>query len=262
MSRMRPLQGLVVGLSLSVLNLIGAFVFLASLGGTGEWGRAQFLGLFGLLEIATGIISVFGPNMWRLPVAQAQTSPRTEVKVAISTLAIPHWAASAKCVAGLIMVGIASLLEGMSPNSLYLVPVILSLAIAVGCVTLIAVRFGVARPDFDVWALTIHRAGHPDRPLPAFSVTALAILVLINVGIFPAVRLLPPSVLFRPEFAPSVDLLLSTVGVAALLTLICIPVWWGRFAFRAPPEQQTEAQEAAEGTVRLLPTDANAPSGG
>lgn len=245
----RAFTGLALGLTLSLINLAGAFVALLTFGGLAEWSRPQFVGLFGILEVATGVVSVFGPNIWRLPVAEAQTSEATGVKVALSTLAIPHLGASAKALAGLGMVLYACVSEGVSPASAGLPLLAALLAVAVGTSTLAMTRFGVARPDLDVWALTIRRARHEDRPLPAFSITSLFVLFIVNIGIFPAVKLLSPDVLFQPEMAPSAALLAWVAGIAAVSTLLAVAVWWGRLAVHAPAEQQREAEAAAEGAI-------------
>lgn len=245
----RAFRGLALGLSLSAINLAGAAVALWSFGGFSGWSQAQFIGLFGVLEIATGAVSIFGPNIWRLPVAQAQTSPRTDVRLALSTILIPHLAASAKLIAGLAMVVYALAEEGASPASAGLVALSGLLAIAISAGTLALARIGVEWPTVDVWSLTIHRAGHEDLPLPAFSLTSLLALFLINIGIFPAVKLLPPGVLYQPEMAPSAAVLAWTGAIAVALVAGALAAWHGRLSLRAPREQQREAEAAAAGAV-------------
>ena len=112
------LRGLALGLALSVLNFVGALLTLLALGGLGDWAPAQFIGLFGLLEVATGVAFVVGPNVWRLPVASAELEPRTRVRLALSTVLIPHWAVGVKSVAGLALLAWAAVQEGIGRGSM------------------------------------------------------------------------------------------------------------------------------------------------
>src|SRR5262249_23773642 len=82
--RPRPLRGLVLTFLLSGLNLIGAFLTLLALGGLGGWSRSPFIGLFGVLEMATGLAMIIAPNIWRLPVVEVTTNQSTKVCVALT----------------------------------------------------------------------------------------------------------------------------------------------------------------------------------
>src|SRR5688572_23754642 len=103
----RAARALTATLALSFLNLIAAFVALSLLGGIEPWTDRQFVGLFGFIELSMGLAYLFAPNAWRLPVAEANT-PRTDVRLAASTVLIPHWIALAKAVGGAIMLGYAA----------------------------------------------------------------------------------------------------------------------------------------------------------
>jgi hypothetical protein len=240
----RAVRGLLLGFILSCVNLLGAFLALLALGGLGAWSGWQFIGFFGLLEVATGIAFVFGPNVWRLPVAEANTNDRTAIRFAASTIFIPHWAAGAKCGAGLAMLLVATVRAGVGPATVAL-PVLAGL-IAVGVLALSAAvaRLGVARPDLDVLHLVIKRPGRPDLALPGISIGALLIQLLINVGAFPAVKLLPPAVFYRPEIGPSPALLVASIIGAIMLLVVAAVVWHGRLCWRASHEQQREAEAA------------------
>jgi hypothetical protein len=240
----RAMRGLLLGFILSCVNLLGAFFALLAIGGLGEWSGWQFIGFFGLFEVATGIAFLFGPNVWRLPVAEANTSDRTAIRFAASTIFIPHWAAGAKCIAGLAMIGFAGSRAGLGPATVGL-PVLAGL-IAVGVLALSAVvaRLGVARPDLDVLHLVIKRPGRPDLVLPGISIAALLIQLLINIGPFPAVKLLPPDVFYRPEIGPSPALLVASGIMAITLLIAAAVVWQGRVCWRASHEQQREAEAA------------------
>lgn len=242
---MRAIRGLFLGLTLSFLNLAGAFLTLVALGGLGDWSNAQFIGMFGLLELASGIAFIICPNIWRLPVAEANTSKRTDIQLAATTMLIPHWAASAKALAGLVLLGYAMVSEGVGPAApLVLVIVALVVAGYLG-LSLIFARLGVARPDLDVIQLVLKRPGKEDRELPGLSIGAMFVQMVLNIGAFPAIKVLPASVLFQPELAPSFELLAWTALVSGVVSAIAIAAWWGRIAWQAPREQQREAETAA-----------------
>src|SRR3712207_5630590 len=112
--RSRAFRGLAIVFLFSFVNLLGVIVTLTALGGFSPWSRWQFIGAFGVLEFAAGLSNVVTPNVWRLPVAELQTSRRTDVKLAGSTLLIPHWGALARCAAGLVCLVIAAAFEGLS----------------------------------------------------------------------------------------------------------------------------------------------------
>src|SRR5215218_5206226 len=81
-SRRRAYSGLFLTFLLSFVNLVGIVFTLIALGGLEPWSPWQFIGAFGVLEAASGLANVISPNIWRLPVAQVQTSERTEVELA------------------------------------------------------------------------------------------------------------------------------------------------------------------------------------
>ena len=89
---MKAFSGLFLVFVLSFLSLAGVLLTVTALGGADPWSSWQFIGLFGLIEMASGLGNVIVPNIWRLPVAEVQTRRDTEIKLAASTiLGIPHW---------------------------------------------------------------------------------------------------------------------------------------------------------------------------
>src|SRR5919201_2827680 len=92
----RAFRGLLLTFALSFVNLVGIIFTLSALGGLEPWSPWQFVGAFGVLEAASGIANVISPNIWRLPVAELTTSDRTDVKIAASTLLLPHWGGLAR----------------------------------------------------------------------------------------------------------------------------------------------------------------------
>jgi hypothetical protein len=237
----RATRALVATFILSFVNLVGAFVALSLLGGVEPWTDRQFVGLFGLIELSMGLGYLFAPNAWRLPVAEANT-PRTEIRLAASTVLIPHWVALAKAFGGVMMLGYAAAGEGIGPATLGM-PLVVTL-IAIGFLTLsVAVaRIGVARPDLDVLFVTVRRPGSKGFELPGFTITGMSMQLLSNFGILPAVELLEPSVLYQPELGPSPEALLWTGLAAAVLCAAAWFAWRGRITVRAPREQEREAE--------------------
>lgn len=241
----RAARGLVLGLALSALNLVGAFLALMTIGGLGEWSGPQFVGMFGLIEAGTGLAYIVGPNIWRLPVAEANTSDRTAVRLAASTLLLPHWAAGAKVLAGTVMLLYAALETGVGPATVALLPVAAAIAFGVTALSLSVARWGVARPDLDVIFLSIRRPGREEQALPGISLGGMAVQLVVNIGTFPAVKLLSPDILFQPELAPAPELVTVTLALAAGLVAVTALIWRGRISWRAPREQQREAEEFA-----------------
>ena len=241
----RALRGLIAGLLFSVVNLLGGYLTILALGGLDEWSAWQFVGLFGVLETGTGLAFIICPNIWRLPVAEANTSDRTAVQLAVSTVLIPHWAAGAKAVAGLVLLVLAAVNEGVGPATTGVpILVLLVLGVAAG-LSILAARLGVARPDLDVVFIAIRRPGREERALPGISISASVVQLVINVGTYPAVKLLPPSVLYRPEIGPSPELLGIATAFTGAVLLLAYLAWRGRMRWRAPREQQREAEKFA-----------------
>ena len=240
----RAFRGLVIVFALSFVNLLGLLVTVTALGGTAPWSRWQFVGAFGVVEAAAGLANVVSPNLWRLPIAQLQTSARTDVGLAASALLLPHWGGLARCLAGLVCIAVAGWHEGVGPASLALVPVLLALAWAVLALSALAARAGVARPDVDVVQLVV-RWRRRERELRPLSIGASVVQFLLSISTIPAVKLLPPSVLYRPELAPSGGMLLVTLALSAVLAVLVQLSWSGRVARRAAAEQQREAEEHA-----------------
>jgi hypothetical protein len=214
------------------------------LGGLEPWTAWQFIGAFGALEAASGLANVVSPNVWRLPVAELSTSRRTDVKLAASAMLIPHWGGLARVAAGLVCLGIAAWHDGLAPASVALVPLILALGFAILAISAILGRAGVARPHLDVFQLFV-RWGGRERELAPVSITAAAFQFVLSIITIPAVKLLEPSVLYRPELAPSTGTLLVTLAVSVVLAGLVYVVWAGRIGKDAPREQQREAEEHA-----------------
>jgi hypothetical protein len=242
--RGRAFRGLVLVFALSFLNLVGLIVTVTALGGTAPWSRWQFIGVFGVIETASGLANVISPNIWRLPIAELQTSNRTRVKLAASTLLLPHWGGLARSAAGLVCLGVAAWHEGLGPASAALVPFALAVAWSIVAISALLARAGVARPDLDVVGLVV-RWGGREKELPPISLGASIFQFLLSIMTIPAAKLLDPSVLYQPELGPSTTALLVALAVAAVLAVLVYVAWSGRIDVDAPREQQREAEEHA-----------------
>jgi hypothetical protein len=240
----RAFRGLILVFVLSFVNLFGVLVTVTALGGLAPWSRWQFVGAFGVVEAASGLANVLTPNLWRLPVAQVETSRRTDVRLAASALLLPHWGALARFCAGVVCLALAGWQEGVGTASVGLVPLLLALAWVVMAISAVVARAGVARPDLDVVQFVV-RWRRRESELRPLSIGASILQFLLSIAPIPAVKLLPPSVLYRPELGPSPAALLFALALSAALAALVYYSWSGRLARKAPREQQQEAEEHA-----------------
>ena len=229
---------------LSFVNLVGVIFTAAALGGVEPWSRWQFVGAFGLIETASGLANVISPNIWRLPVAELQTSRRTDVRLAASALLLPHWGGLARCAAGIVCLALAGRQDGLGAATVALVPFVLAVAWSVLAISAVLARAGVARPDLDVLQIVV-RLGRRETEMAPVSIGASVFQFLLSIITIPAVKLLPPSVLYQPELGPSRDALLVALGLSAVLSAFVWLLWAGRIELDAPREQQREAEERA-----------------
>jgi hypothetical protein len=243
-SKGRAFRGLIVVFFISFINLVGISLTVTALGGLGEWGRWQFIGLFGAIEAASGLASVILPNIWRLPVAEQQTDPGTRVKLAASTILIPHWGGLARTLAGGLLLAGAAYVEGVGAGTVLVVPLLVMLAASLICLSAIVARPGVARPDLDVVQVVL-RWGGKEHELQPISMGASVLQVLLGMMTIPAVKLLSPDVLFQPELAPSTAAFALTAAVTALLVALTFALWNPRIDWQAPAGQQREAEKHA-----------------
>ena len=226
------------------MNLVGLILTMTALGGLAPWTRWQFVGVFGVIEAASGLANVITPNVWHLPIAELETRRRTEVKLAMSAMLLPHWGGLARCGAGLICIALAAWYEGLGPASVLLVPFVLLLAWSVVAISVLLARAGVARPDLDVFQFVV-RWRNREHELTPVSLGAAVFQFLLAIVTIPAVKLFSPSVLYQPEIAPSVEALLAAIVISAALLGLVYWLWSDRLALEAPREQQREAEEHA-----------------
>jgi len=242
--RGRAFRGLALVFALSFLNLLGLILTVAALGGTEPWTSWQFIGVFGVIEAASGLANVVSPNIWRLPIAELETGRRTPVRLALSAMLLPHWGGLARFAAGAVCLGVAAWHEGLAPSSLLLVPFVLALAWIVIAISALLARAGVARPDRDVVQLVV-RWGGRERELQPLSIGASVMQFLLSITTIPVAKGLPPSILFGPELRPSTAALAVTLVAAAALAVAVAIAWRGRVGVAAPGVQQREAEQHA-----------------
>jgi hypothetical protein len=238
----RAFRGLALVFVLSFLNLIGVLLTATALGGLTPWSQWQFIGLYGVIEVASGLANVISPNLWRLPIAEMQTSKRTDVKLAASALLLPHWGGLARSVAGLVFLALAAWQEGVGFASAALVPFVLALAWSILAISAALARAGISRPEIDVVQFVV-RWGMREKELAPISISAAFFQFVLGITTIPAVKLLPPSILYQPEIGPSANALLVSFVVSGALLALVYSLWSGRIEMRAPAEQQREAEE-------------------
>jgi hypothetical protein len=238
----RAFRGLALVFVLSFVNLVGVIVTATALGGLAPWSRWQFIGMYGVVEAASGLANVVSPNIWRLPIAQLETSERTEVKLAASALLLPHWGGLARFGAGVVCMALAAWKSGLSPASAALVPFLAALAWVVVAISAVLARAGVRRPEIDVVQFVV-RWGRREKELTPISIGASVLQFVLAIVTIPAVKLFSPSVLYQPEIGPSPLAFVVTLAVSVALAAFVYMVWLGRIELTAPAEQQREAEE-------------------
>ncbi|HET6695486.1 MAG TPA: hypothetical protein VFG85_03190 [Gaiellaceae bacterium] len=217
---------------------------MTALGGLAPWTRWQFVGAFGVIEAASGLANVITPNVWRLPIAELETSRRTELKLTPSVVLLPHWGGLARWAAGVVCIGLAAWKTGLGPASVLLVPFVLLLAWSIVAISTALARGGIARPDIDVVQLVV-RWKSGEHELTPVSLGAAVFQFLLAIVTIPAVKLFSPSVLYQPEIGPSAEALLGALAISLALLGLVYWLWSDRLERKAPRDQQREAEEHA-----------------
>jgi len=240
----RAFRGLVLVLLLSFVGLAGILLTIASVGGLGDWSRWQFIGLYGLIEAASGLANVIGPNFWRLPVVELKSPRREQTKLAPAPLLLPHWGGLARTLAGLLLLGAAAVESGLAAASLLLVPAIVLVAVLQLAAAAVLARCGVAWPHYDVLQVTI-RYANKTREVEPISLSASVLQFLLSICTIPLVKLLSPAAFYRPELGPSWTLFAGLALAALVGVFLTLAVWSDRIDWRASRWQQREAEQNA-----------------
>jgi hypothetical protein len=242
--RARAFRGLVLSLLLSVVNFAGLLLTAMGTGMLKGWTTWQFGALFGTIEAAAGLACIFLPNIWHLPVAEVETSRRTQVRLALSSVLVPHWGAAARFVVGAGLIVGAGREYGVDVTAGLIALVVLMLAASMLSVSLLAARFGVARPEIDVVQFIVRWRGKTNELKP-LSISASIVQFLLSIMPLPAASLLGASVMFGPELGLATGALVWMTLVTAVLAGVTLAAWTGRTSWEAPPEQQVEIEAKA-----------------
>jgi hypothetical protein len=226
--------------ALAVLSVIGAWLGVEATGGFGRWQQAQFLGLFGVVEAAVGLSNIVTPNIWALPVAASRSPASRDAPLAWAALLRPHWGGAARAAFGAAFVSYAAGSTGVSFASAWLAPFVMLFALFVVAASAVAARWGVEHPDTDVVQFVLRRGGR-EHEIEPISLAASLLQLLLSVLTIPAVRLLQPSALYRPEIGPA-PLALGAMGLAtAGMASAAAFAWRGRLDWRAPGDPRRAA---------------------
>jgi hypothetical protein len=77
------------------------------------------------------------------------------------------------------------------------------------------------------------------------SIGASILQFFLSITTIPIVKALPPSVLYQPEIGPSWSAMAAMVVLAAASAAAVVWAWQGRIEWRAPADQQREAERYA-----------------
>ena len=236
----RAFRGLFLVFLLTFLNLAGMFLTAVGLNALGEWNAWQFVGLFGVVEAGSGLANLVTPNLWAMPVVEQETSQRTKTVLALQTLMLAHWGGLARTGAGIVMIAVAGWHQGVSAETVLLLPLCLTIAWLQISLSALLARLGVAFYKYDVLQITLD--WYKKISLPPISLSASALQFCLSLITIPAISFLKPGVLYQPEVAPSTEGLAILIASAVVATVVALIVWFPRIAVRAPREQQEEAE--------------------
>jgi hypothetical protein len=240
----RAFRGLFLIFALTFVNFVGILLTVTALGGLEPWTTWQFLGLFGVVELSAGTSNIIAPNIWHLPAAEMGTSKRTRVQLSATALLLPHWGAAGRAAAGFVLVLASGFHEGWSIESILLVPLVGGLIVLFLGVSAAIARAGVAHPETDVVEFSVRWRGRENKLQP-LSLSASVQQFVLGVLTLPAVKILQPGALFGPEIRPSYEALAITLTLAAFSVAAAALLWAGRLQWKAPSEQQKEAEAKA-----------------
>lgn len=239
----RAFRGLFLVFFLTFLNLAGMTLTAIGLNALGEWTIWQFVGLFGVVEAASGLANVVTPNLWAMPVLEQETSNRTRTVLALETLRLAHWGGLARTLAGVVMIAAAGYHAGVGPASILLLPLVLCIAWLQVAISAVMARGGVAWHRYDVVKVTLD--WYDRIEVPPISLSASALQFVLSLITIPAISVLQPGVLYQPELAPSTGSLGWLIGFTLLCTVVALLAWFPRISLHAPREQQQEAEARA-----------------
>lgn len=239
----RAFRGLFLVFFITFLNLAGMALTAVGLNALGEWTLWQFVGLFGVVETASGLANIVTPNLWAMPVLEQETSARTKTVLAFETLTLAHWGGLARSIAGLVMIVAAGQHVGVGAQTALLLPLIAVVAWLEIALSTVIARGGVAWANYDVLQITLN--WYREIPMPPISLSASMLQFVLSLVTIPAISVLKPGVLYQPELAPSAEGLVYLTAFTVLTTVAAFAAWFPRIAIKAPREQQREAEARA-----------------
>jgi hypothetical protein len=239
----RAFRGLFLVFCITFLNLAGMALTAIGLNALGNWTLWQFVGLFGIVEAASGLANVVTPNLWAMPVLEQETSSRTRTVLALETLALAHWGGLARTLAGCVMIAAAANHAGISPQAALVVPLVLVIALLEIALSAVIARGGVAWHRYDVLKVTLD--WYDRIEVPPLSLSASMLQFILSLITIPAISILKPGVLYQPELAPAAEAFVWLAAATVVCTVLALAVWLPRVSVRAPREQQQEAEARA-----------------
>jgi hypothetical protein len=241
----RAFRGLLLPLTFSFINFAGLLLSALSLKALGDWTTWQFAGMFGIIEASQGLASIVQPNIWHLPVVELEKSDRTRTKLAWSTIFLPHWGGAARAFAGTVIIVASAVHHGdVQATAVLIVLLVIVLAALWVNVTMLVARLGVAHAGTDVVQLLVKWRGetHELKPL---SIGASLLQFALGIMTLPIANTLSSNALYDPGIRLEPLVLIGTLIVTAAASALNLFLWRGRFAMRAPREQQVEVEQNA-----------------
>jgi len=241
----RAFRGLLLPLAFSFVNFAGLLLSALSLKAMGDWTTWQFAGMFGILEASQGLASILQPNIWHLPVVELEKTDRTRTKLAWSTIFLPHWGGAARAFAGTVIIVASAVHHGdVQATAVLIVPLVIVLAALWVNATMLVARIGVAHPEADVVQFLVKR-GDKTHELKPLSIGASLLQFALGIMTLPIANTLSSNALYDPGLRLEPLVLIATLIVTAAASALNLYVWRGRFAMRAPREQQVEVEQNA-----------------
>jgi hypothetical protein len=105
-------------------------------------------------------------------------------------------------------------------------------------------RIGVAYSSLDTVQFVV-RWRERETELAPLSISASIQQFVLGILTLPAVKALNPGALYQPAFSPSLELLAIAGLIAVVFLLATALLWSGHIQWRAPEEQQREADRNA-----------------
>jgi hypothetical protein len=212
---------------LSLFNFGAVYLTAESLGGIKDWSASQFAGLYGWIDMATGLGNLYAWNFWKISQGAERMHGRARFDV---TTFHPKWEGIARALAGLTLLLWAGYEAGVSSQTFWFVPDTMLLVIALFCFSGVLARMSIAWPEIDIIHLKVHWL-NKDMQLPPLSIATSFLQLWLTVAALPIVAAVSTDALYQPELAPSRAVGL-VCGVLALVTFAMFMACWRGEAVR------------------------------